>query len=434
MKILQITAGAAGMYCGSCLRDNALASELMARGHDVLLLPLYTPTLTDEPNVSQHRVFFGGISVYLQQYLALFRKTPFLLDRLWDSPWLINAVSGRGVSNSPRMLGELTVSTLKGEAGFQRKEIRKLIGWLQHETPPDIVNLPNSLLISLAGPIHKALDRPVCCTLQGEDLFLDGLQEPYRSSALDLIRARVSSVDAFLAVSNFHAESMSQRLSIPKHKMHVVPLGINLRNFSPRSSPRSSPFTIGYFARIAPEKGLHLLCQAYRLLRLEKGLPKARLEVAGYLGSEHKTYLNEIAQQMKNSGLSGEFYYHGSLDLKGKVQFLQNLDVLSVPATYDEPKGLSLLEAMASGVPVVQPRRGAFIEILNQTGGGILVDPDRADRLADGILSIFKDPSLAAELSRNGIQGVHKHYGVAKMADQAMEVYDTLVASMANKR
>jgi hypothetical protein len=53
MKILSLTAGAANMYCGSCLRDNALATELKRQGHDVLLLPMYTPTLTDERNVSE---------------------------------------------------------------------------------------------------------------------------------------------------------------------------------------------------------------------------------------------------------------------------------------------------------------------------------------------------------------------------------------------
>jgi spore coat polysaccharide biosynthesis predicted glycosyltransferase SpsG len=80
MRILFVAAGAAGMYCGSCLRDNALAAELKARGHDVLLVPLYTPLLTDEPNVSEERVFFGGISVYLQQHAAIFRNTPSVVD------------------------------------------------------------------------------------------------------------------------------------------------------------------------------------------------------------------------------------------------------------------------------------------------------------------------------------------------------------------
>ena len=93
MKILAFTAGAAQMYCGSCIRDNALAAELKRQGHDVILLPIYTPTLTDETNVSEQKVFFGGISVYLEQHSALFRKTPWLLDRLWDSRWALKLAS-----------------------------------------------------------------------------------------------------------------------------------------------------------------------------------------------------------------------------------------------------------------------------------------------------------------------------------------------------
>src|SRR5258705_1635996 len=99
VRILSLTAGAASMYCGSCLRDNALAAELIRRGHDVTLLPFYTPTLTDEENVSRkERVFFGGISVYLEQHLALFRHTPPLLDRLWDSPAVIRAFTGGSIA------------------------------------------------------------------------------------------------------------------------------------------------------------------------------------------------------------------------------------------------------------------------------------------------------------------------------------------------
>ena len=68
MRILSVTAGAAGMYCGSCFRDNALARELMAQRHAVTLVPVYTPTRTDAANVSHDEVLFGGINVYLQQH------------------------------------------------------------------------------------------------------------------------------------------------------------------------------------------------------------------------------------------------------------------------------------------------------------------------------------------------------------------------------
>src|ERR1051325_3677528 len=126
MKILAITAGAAQMYCGSCIRDNALAAELKSQGHDVILLPIYTPTLTHQTNASQEKVFFGGISVYLEQYSALFRKTPWLLDRLWDSKWALKLASKRSIPVNPRLLGEMTISMLRGEDGHQRKEIEKL--------------------------------------------------------------------------------------------------------------------------------------------------------------------------------------------------------------------------------------------------------------------------------------------------------------------
>ena len=114
------------MYCGTCLRDNSLARELIRQGHDVLLVPMYTPTLTDEENVSSERIFFGGISVYLQQHYPLFRKLPAFIDKLWDSNWALKLATSRSISVDPAMLGEMTVSMLRGEQGYQAKEIRKL--------------------------------------------------------------------------------------------------------------------------------------------------------------------------------------------------------------------------------------------------------------------------------------------------------------------
>lgn len=412
------------MYCGSCLRDNALAAELLKQGHDVLLVPIYTPTLTDEANVSQHRVFFGGISVYLEQHVPLFRHTPKLFDRLWDSEAALNMVARRSIAVDPQSLAKLTISMLKGEDGHQRKEMGNLIDWLRNESRFDVVNLPNSLLIALAGPIKRELNLPVFCTLQGEDLFIDGLGEPHRSEALELIRSNIEFVDGFLAVSEFYANRMCHDLGIPDNKMHVVPLGITFDGFEKRERAASSEFVVGYFARVAPEKGLHVLCEAYRLLKQRTPGRRIRLEVAGYLAPEHREYLAGIDHQMKDWGLSDEFHYRGVLDREAKLTFLKGLDVMSVPATYDEPKGMSLLEAMAAGVPVVQPRRGSFTEIVERTGGGLLVDAD-AESLALGLQSLIESPSLAAELSEKAYAGVREHYGVANMARRAVDAYTT---------
>jgi len=415
------------MYCGSCLRDNALATELISRGHDVTLLPVYTPTLTDEPNVSGDKVFFGGISVYLEQYVPFFRNSPQWMDRLWDSSLMLKLASRRSISTSPKMLGELTVSMLRGDNGFQRKEIFKLLEWLKDEGPPDVISLPYTLLLGLAQPIKEALGRPICCTLQGEDLFLEGLQEPYRSESKELIRANIKHVDAFIAVSEYYAEFMPRYLDIPADKIRVVPLGINLQGYTQRNSQRAEPFTVGFFARIAPEKGLHVLADSYRRLRARGELSNARLEAAGYLAPEHEAYLHDIEKEMQQSGFGEEFHYRGVLDREQKISFLQTLDVLSVPATYDEPKGMFLLEAMACGVPVVQPRRGGFTEIVEHTGGGELVEADNAESLAEGILRIERDPALAERLGQSGFEKVREHYSVARMADRALEAYESIL-------
>ena len=429
MRLLYLTAGAANMYCGSCLRDNALAAELLARGHDVLLVPIYTPTRTDERNVSQEKVFFGGISVYLQQHSAVFRRTPAFLDRLWDSTPALRWAARRSIPVDPRSLGELTISMLKGEAGNQRKELDKLLHWMSaQDAAPDLVTLPNSLLISLARPIKRALKRPVCCTLQGEDLFLSGLNEADREQSLALVRAQVADVDCFVAVSDYYAEFMCEYLRIPERKMRVVPLGINLEGYAVRERPRNDDaFTIGFFARVAPEKGLHLLCEAYRRLRARGDFP-ARLEVAGYLAPEHQRYLQGIERQMNEWGLRHEFRYRGVLDRQQKIEFLQHLDVLSVPATYDEPKGIFLLEAMACGTPVVQPRRGAFTEIIERTGGGLLCAPDDAESLAEAFYELRQNPERATDLGRAGAAAVRTDFSVARMAERALEVYEKVIS------
>lgn len=417
------------MYCGSCLRDNTLAAELKRQGHDVILVPLYTPTRTDEANVSEARVFMNGIAVCLDQEAAFFRRQHSLLDRLWDAPWMLKVASQTSIRVDPHRLGAMTISMLRGEDGFQLKEIRKLTDWLRTEQPPDVALLPNSLLIGLARPIRNALRRPICCTLQGEELFLDQLGEQHRREAIQLIRAKAVDVDGFIAVSEYSARYWLRELSLPEQKMHVVPLGINLDGFDAAPRIRSGHFTVGFLARIAPEKGLDTLAEAYILLRRRAGMGPAELRAAGYLAPEHKSYLHGVKRRLQKAGLAHEFHYEGVLDRAQKIKFLRGLDVLSVPCTYDEPKGISLLEAMAAGVPIVQPKRGAFPEIVEKTAGGVLAQSPDAAGLADALYGLWTTPGLAADLGRRGAEGVSEHYSAARMAARALEVYRAVAAN-----
>ncbi len=431
MRLLYLTAGAAEMYCGTCLRDNALAGALKARGHDVVLAPLYTPTTTDEANMSAPHVLFGGVSVYLEQHVPLFRHTPAFFDRLWDSNAVLRLASKRQIKVDPAALGDLTVSMLKGLAGRQRKEVIKMLGWLDHLPPFDVVNLPFTLLISLARPIKERLGVPVVCTLQGEDLFLENLKEPWKSEALSLIREHVPDVDLFIAVSAYYRDFMQEYFRIPADRMRTVRLGITLDGHAPVALRTSPPYTIGFFARIAPEKGLHVLAEAYCKLRARPGVPDTRLVAGGYLLDEHRGYLADVERQMAEAGLSDHFTYAGAPDRDGKIALLHQMDVFSVPTTYVEPKGLFLLEAMANGLPVVQPGHGAFPEILERTGGGVLVPPGDTDALADALCDLVVDRERAASLGTAGAKGVGAHYAVEHMARAAESVYEEIIRPVA---
>jgi glycosyltransferase involved in cell wall biosynthesis len=426
MRIAHITAGAGQMYCGSCLRDNVLAAALLDAGHKVVLIPTYTPTRAEGRDVSLDRVYLGGINVYLQEHFPFFRRTPRVLNRLLDAAPLLRLATSRGVSVDSHHLGRLTVSMLRGADGAQHRPVLELIRFLADDVSPEIVGIPNSLLIALAPAIKRELNVPVICTLQGEDAFLDGLGEPFRLEALRLIREHAAAVDAFLAVSEFGANRMSEFLGIERSRIHVVPIGIDFEGHA-RASLDDQPFTIGYLARIAPEKGLHVLCEAYRRLRARPGCPPSRLLVAGYLAPENRGYLAGISQLMASWGLGGHLEYRGAVDRADKLAFLQSLSVLSVPSPQPTQKGQFLLEAMASGVPVVQPRLGVFTEVVENTGGGILTDAGDVDDLVRGILALWENVERRKQLGAAGYEGVRARYGTAHMLARLMEVYQPLV-------
>ncbi len=450
MRIAYITAGAGGMFCGSCLHDNTLVATLIAQGHDALLIPTYTPIRTDEPDVSQKRIFFGGINVFLEQKIPLFRHTPGLIDRFFNTPRLLRWVSRFAVKTRAEDLGDLTVSMLKGEHGFQAKEVTKLVDWLATDIRPEIVNLTNVLLSGLVHEIKRRLGAPVLATLQGDDIFLEALPQPAKEKALELIRDHCREIDGFIATSGYYADFMAEYISIPRERIHIVYPGLNLAGHgitSPPTPPRSgegsspppmgeglgerfgrllpekSPFVIGYFARICPEKGFHILAEAFRILKQLPGTSRCRLRVSGWLGENQRPFFHDVQRRLKEWGFDDCFEHVESPDHASKIRFLQSLDVLSVPTVYREPKGLYVLEALANGVPVVQPRHGSFPELIEKTGGGLLVNPEDPQDLARGLRQLLDNPRQRQEMGRKGKDAVHQHHSADMMAQKTLEVY-----------
>ncbi len=427
MRIAYVTAGAAGMFCGSCMRDNTLVAALHRQGHEALLVPTYTPIRTDEEDVSGKRVFFGGINVYLQQKLGLFRHTPWWLDRLLDAPRLLRWVSRFAVKTQADQLGALTISMLRGEHGHQKKEVAKLVEWLAEEARPEVVNLTNALLSGLVHDLKRRTGVPVLCSLQGDDIFLESLPDRYKAPALELVRAHCREIDGFVATSAYYADFMSEYFAIPRAKVHVVYPGLNLAGHGRQGPAPSQPFTVGYFASICPEKGLHVLVEAFRLLRQRPGTAGARLHVSGWLGENNRRYFEEQKKLLEAAGLLGDFHHAECPDHVSKVRFLQGLDVLSVPTVYREPKGLYVLEALANGVPVVQPRHGSFPELVERTGGGLLVRPEDAADLADGLERVLHAAEERAHMGRRGEEAVRAYFHADRMAEETAAVYGRYV-------
>lgn len=427
MRIVSITAGAGGMFCGSCLRDNAAASALIALGHDALLVPTYTPITTDEQDVSSNRVFLGGVNVYLQNAVWLFRHLPRAVDAVFNSNRLLRW-AGKFVGRTDySKLGGLTLALLKGTHGRAAKEIQKLVDWLAADVKPDVVLMTNVLLSGCVPAIRERLGVPVITTLQGDDVFLDALPEADRRACIALIQENDRHTSRYMATSHDYADYMSQYLGLERKKIGVVYPGLNPKGHgTPTPRPADRPPTLGYFARFAPEKGFHNAVEAFVRLRQRPGLEKLRFLFGGWLGEKYKAYYAEQVKKLHTAGLSSpaDYEHVPAPDLASKVRFFQSIDVLSVPVAFREPKGLYVLEAWANGVPVVQPRSGTFPELIEPTGGGLLYDPAKPDELDSHLAALLLDLPRAAEIGKKGHVGLHERFTARQMAEATVELLE----------
>jgi glycosyltransferase involved in cell wall biosynthesis len=428
MNIIQITPGAGGMYCGGCFRDNALVAALRKQGHNTLMVPLYLPLTLDEPDQSAGiPTFFGGINVYLEQKSAFFRHAPNWLHGLLASPALLRWASKHSARTRAAEVGDIMISMLQGEEGRQARELDELIAWLKTRPRPDVICLSNALLAGLARKLKVELQCVVTCLLGGEDAFLDGLPSSARDIAWKILAERCRDVDLFLPPTRYFSELMCGRLSLHPEKVRVVPNGINLAGYSAVPSPGSlvqgSP-VLGYFARMCREKGLDTLVDAYLLLRKREAGKTLRLHVGGGCGPMDEPFVEEQRRKLDAAGALSDAQFFPNIDHAAKIAFYQNLTVFSTPALYGEAFGLYVIEAMAVGVPIVQPRHAAFPELIEATGGGVLCEPGDSTSLADAIESLLRDQIRARALGAAGREAVAREFNIDTVAAKTAQAFE----------
>ncbi len=425
MNIIQITPGAGGMYCGNCFRDNALVAAWRGLGHEPLMVPLYLPMTLDEADQSGAPIFFGGVNVYLDQAFPLFRKAPDWLRRQLDSPRLLKWAGGRAAKTRAEDVGELTLSMLRGEAGNQSRELDELIAWLKTQPRPDVICLSNAMLLGMARRLKMELRAPIVCNLQGEDAFIDAMPGGPREAVWREMAARGREVDLFIAPSRYYGERMAARMEIPPAKLRVVFNGINLDGYAPAPRPPQLP-ALGFFARMCRDKGLDLVVEAFILLKQRNRVPELQLRIGGACGPTDEPFVEELRSRLRSRGLLGDVSFHPNLDRAAKVEFLRSLTALSVPAMYGEAFGLYLVEALAAGVPVVQPRVASFPEIIAATGGGVCFDPATPQALADAVEPLLAEPAKARALGEAGRKAVLEKFSVTHAASTLIEAFQTL--------
>jgi glycosyltransferase involved in cell wall biosynthesis len=426
VNIAILAAGAGEMYCGSCLRDHALARALLRGGQRVTLLPMYTPLRAEEGSGANGEVFYGGVNVYLQHASPLFRHTPRWIDWLFDRGALLKLAGSFGTETTPAKLGPLTLSILRGDEGPVAKELHRLIAFLKADVRPQIVSLPNLMFIGLARTLRQQLaGAAIVCELTGEDLFLERMVEPYRSAARGLIVERCADVSVFVATSAYYAAKMADYLNVERSRIAVVHPSVSQQFLSHEvaAPPPDRPPTVGYHARICPEKGYEQLIEAMELLRRMPGMEEARLIAAGYLGARDRAWFNRLMKQARASAPEGAVLYVGETSRLSKLGLFQAVDVVSVPSVYAESKGIYILEAMARGVPVVQPAHGSFPELIELTGGGVLTPPGDLPALANALAELLRDGDRRARLGRAGRDAIARGFTDDHMAAKMLDVY-----------
>jgi len=430
MNIMHIIPGSGGsFYCGNCLRDSKYVETLRKSDHKVVKVPMYLPLFADEHDLSREiPVFYGAISMYMKHLFPIFKKAPGWVDRALNSKPMLKLASKFAGSTNAKGLEELTVSMLLGEEGQQKDELQKMVDWIVENCAPDVIHLSNALLLGLAHELGERLQVPVICSLQDEDVWVDVMKPSAAESVWKLMSKKADYVTKFISVSDYYAGVMKEKMNLPDSKVTSVHIGVDPADYTFKPV-REKKRTIGYISRMCHSNGLDILVDAFILLKQKPGFEDVNLVPTGGSTGDDKTYLSDIRHRIREHGLKDQMEFHEDFEEQGLQDYLEKVSLVSVPVRNGEAFGIYLLECMASGIPVVQPALGAFPEIIELTGGGVIYQENTPEALAQILEKLLSDPDEMDRLSRKGKEGVDKHFHINVQAERMVEVYANTVNS-----
>ena len=426
LNIIQIIPGSGGsFYCGNCLRDSKYVDSLKKLGHKVVKVPMYLPLFSDERDLEDIPVFYGAISIYLKQLYPIFRKAPAWFDRLLNSKPMMKLAAGMAGSTNAKGLEEMTISMLLGEQGAQSEELDKMVDWIGEHCKPDVIHLSNALLLGLARRMKQKLNVPVVCSLQDEDVWVDPMKPSAREHVWKLMSERAKDVDAFISVSDYFAKAAQNWMNLPDEKLYTLHLGVDPSDYE-FSNAASRDREIGYISRMNAENGMEVLVDAFILLKKEERFNDVHLHITGGKTGEDTHFIKEQKHKLEQAGVRSHVHIWEGFEGEHRKNFLKRVQIMSVPVLHGEAFGIYLSESMASGIPVVQPAMGAFPEIINTAGGGVIYDPNTPEALAKAWADLLDDPKRIEQLSNEARASVEKHFDINIQAEKLVEIYEKI--------
>jgi glycosyltransferase involved in cell wall biosynthesis len=413
MKIAYIVPGSGGsFYCGNCLRDSAFIQELRKEKLDVTIIPMYLPLAIDDQSIVQNTpIFFGAVNIYLKQLSPLFKKMPKWLVNYFDSMSVLKYAARKAGSTRSKGMEPLTISMLKGEHGNQADDLVTLINFLKDEIKPDVVHISNALLLGLAPKMKNELGTAVVCSLQDEDGWINDMKEPYRQEAIDLINENAKSVDAFVSVSDYYQQVIREMFDIPANKMQTIYNGIDLGTYRQNHILPENP-TIGFISRMNSIHGLDDLVDAFILLKKKSQYKNLKLKITGGSTSDDSRFIKKMMKRLKRNNVIGDVEINDDYIGPKRHDFLNSLTLFCAPVKHELAFGIYLIEALASGLPVVQPKIGAFEEIVTKTGAGVLYEPVTAEKLAESLDRVLSDKATFNQLKENAVKNTGTYFDI----------------------
>lgn len=390
-------------------------------------VPLYLPP--DRQNVRdgfEKEVFFGAISMFLREKVAFLKNMPAFMDKIVDSVPLLKLAARQAGATRTEGYENLTLSMIEGDNAFRKHEVDRLVKYLVADGKPDVIHLSNALILGLARQIKQRMNVKIVCSLLNEDDWIDEMAEPYQGNAWKLIAKEAIHVDSFITPSSYSKELFRRKTGLDGRNVYIVPLGFEPeRNEYDKAVPANP--ALGYFCRVNAHNGFDKLVDAFIEIKEKDLVPGLTLHVCGGFTGDDKPFVADQIKKIKSHGFKKSVRIYPEFLGDKKLEFFANVDVISVPVRKYDGYGLYILEANGAGIPVVQPATGAFPEIVEMTGGGLIYSPDNNEELVSSLVRLLNNRALQKELGDKGRLNVRAKLSLDKMSVALSDIYNRLI-------